>query len=399
MRLLVIFSLMLLGLGGIAMAQDTNAVLYDVEGVSVDVTAKTATQARDGALTQAQHTAFAELMSRLGVADSFTRTMNDDDIAATVQSFEVQNERSSAVRYIGTFNIRFKPNTVRNLLTKSHVAHSEVRSRPYIVMPISNLDGKPVLWEDTTAWRTAWAASPSDSGIVPVIIPAGGPDDVSLLSTADAVEGKNTAIKSLMDKYSAAGALFATLTVKVDDPTAYIVTLKRFDSTGAPVDSTTLTMPPTATKQSAALIMAQIVTKTRTELDKEWRTHPEDTTLVIDGSGASAQPAEPQDADVSIQNMIPNPTAMPAPANDTPTAHMAVGVSIVSLADWTMLKHKLESTPGVAHVNVLSLQRGTTSIDLEYRGTMPNLQQSIALNGMTLALDTPTQTWTLKRSF
>jgi hypothetical protein len=141
--------------------------------------------------------------------------------------------------------------------------------------------------------------------------------------------------------------------------------------------------------------MAQIVTKTRIALDKEWRAHPEDasTTVTIDGNTEAAT-----GQDVSVMNQIPSPVAASA-TNDVPTTHLPVNVTIVSLADWTVIKRKLESAPNVVRVNVLSLQRGTTAIDLEYRGTLQNLQQSISQSGMVLMLDPTTQTWTLKRSF
>ena len=36
-----------------------------------------------------------------------------------VQSFEVQDEHSSSVRYIGTFTVQFRPNAVRDWLGKN----------------------------------------------------------------------------------------------------------------------------------------------------------------------------------------------------------------------------------------------------------------------------------------
>ena len=81
---------------------------YTVADVNADVMADTAAHARDQALMQAERSAYGQLCGRLGVTDNSIK-LTDDALAALVQSFEVQSERVSAVRYIGIFTIRFKP--------------------------------------------------------------------------------------------------------------------------------------------------------------------------------------------------------------------------------------------------------------------------------------------------
>lgn len=81
---------------------------YTIADVNVDVTADNAAHARDQALMQAEREAFTQLCARMGAPASTTK-IDDDSLAALVQSFEVQSEHLSAVRYIGVFTIRFKP--------------------------------------------------------------------------------------------------------------------------------------------------------------------------------------------------------------------------------------------------------------------------------------------------
>jgi len=88
---------------------------YMFADINADVTADNAAHARDKALLQAQRTAYSQLCARMGVADDATN-MSDDAIAMLVQSFEVQSEKVSAVRYIGVFTIRFKPAAVQKKL-------------------------------------------------------------------------------------------------------------------------------------------------------------------------------------------------------------------------------------------------------------------------------------------
>ncbi|MDD3371177.1 MAG: hypothetical protein PHE27_05055, partial [Alphaproteobacteria bacterium] len=59
-----------------------------------------------------QRSAYLQLCERMGVTDS-PDNLSDDDLAALVQSFEVQSEHLSAVRYVGVLTIRFNPAALR----------------------------------------------------------------------------------------------------------------------------------------------------------------------------------------------------------------------------------------------------------------------------------------------
>jgi hypothetical protein len=91
---------------------------YTVADVNADVTADHAGHARDQALAQAERAAFVQLCGRLGVAPERASKFSDDDIAILVQSFDLQSERLSSVRYIGVFTIHFKQAAVQKKLGK-----------------------------------------------------------------------------------------------------------------------------------------------------------------------------------------------------------------------------------------------------------------------------------------
>jgi hypothetical protein len=118
---------------------------YTVADVNADVTADNAAHARDQALIKAERTAFEQLCARLGAPEN-TDKLSDDAIAAMVQSFEVQSEHLSAVRYIGVFTIRFKPTALQKRLGKymsdAAAANSPLttdEARPVTAMPLSHL--------------------------------------------------------------------------------------------------------------------------------------------------------------------------------------------------------------------------------------------------------------------
>jgi hypothetical protein len=90
---------------------------FTVTDVTADVTADSATHARDQALMQAERAAYVQLCSRMNVPESAAK-LNDNGVAALVQSFDLQSEKVSALRYIGVFTIRFKPQSVQRKLGK-----------------------------------------------------------------------------------------------------------------------------------------------------------------------------------------------------------------------------------------------------------------------------------------
>ncbi|MFA4994100.1 MAG: hypothetical protein WC521_02215 [Bdellovibrionales bacterium] len=102
---------------------------YTITDVKVDVTADTAAHARDQALMQAERKAFVQLCARLET-DTDANKFSDDDIAALVQSFEVQNERLSAVRYIGIYTIHFSPSAVQRAVSAWFMPSAVVEEPP-----------------------------------------------------------------------------------------------------------------------------------------------------------------------------------------------------------------------------------------------------------------------------
>ncbi|MDD5586869.1 MAG: DUF2066 domain-containing protein [Alphaproteobacteria bacterium] len=345
-----------------AVAQDANdAALYQVSDVAVDVTADSAAHARDQAIIQAQRSALDQLLARLGADPVLGQKLDDDAVAALVQAFEVQQERTSAVRYIGTFTVRFKPAAVRNFLGKHGTSYSEVRSKPVVVLPVVNKGGRYVLWEESTPWRTAWEGLVGKGGLVPVVVPVGDLDDIATISTPEAVSGKPEALMALMNKYQAGGALVAVLNADPDklDPKQDIrIDVMRVDATGKANEAEHLSLPPAADAKAFLAELGGGVKQIKGSMEKGWRE-----------SGKAPK---------------------------GPLAHLPVAVPIASLADWTAIKAKLANVPGVSRINVISLARGAADIDLEFHGDIPPLQTALAGQNLVLEQSPATGGWVLR---
>jgi hypothetical protein len=282
-----------------------------------------------------------------------------------VQSFEVQSEHTSAVRYIGTFTVQFRPNAVRSLLGTRNVTYTETRSRPVVIMPVFNTNNHPILWEQATKWRSAWETSAHNHGLVPVVVPAGELDDIAVISTEEAMGGKSVAIKALIDKYQAGGAVVAILNGDLDKPAGqYIVDVQRYDADGNTLTPERITMPAPTSKSGVNATVAQAIKMARSAMEKDWR--QEEKNPATDAAAATGE--NPVTAD-----------------EDHPTVRLPVIVPINTLAEWAQMRRKLTVVPGVVRADVITLVRGSTSIEIEFRGDIQSLQDSLMQNNLTLS--------------
>lgn len=344
------------------MAQDTDsAAIYQITDVAVDVTANNAIGARDQAMMQAQRNAFEQLLSRLGTDAEIASKTSDDTLAAMVQALEVQQERTSAVRYIGTITVQFKPSAVRNLLNKNGTSYVEARSKPLVVFPITNYSGRPVLWEEITVWRKIWEEAARSSGLVPLVIPAGDLDDIALLSTSEAVAGNVEALQVMINKYQTSGAIVATLKTdpeKPDPKKPLEIEVIKYDQHAKASEPVKYSPAAPADANGMKNTLAQTIRQIRSELENGWK-----------------------------QNIK---------AAKGPSTHLPVLVPVASLGEWNHIKQKLGNVPAITKINVIVLTRGQTKIELEFRGEMGDLQSALSQEKLVLEDLGPGGAWIIK---
>src|SRR5271166_614882 len=140
--------LLLLGVimrSGPALAEDQDEGFSAT--VKVDATADSAAAARDLARVDGQRRALTLVIGQLsGSSDSAKLPKLDDKtITDMVDSFEVANERMSAVRYLADYTFHFRPAKVRRLVHTADSTPAEATSRlavvegggkPLIVLPV-----------------------------------------------------------------------------------------------------------------------------------------------------------------------------------------------------------------------------------------------------------------------
>ena len=125
--------------------------------VAVDATADSIVNARDKARHEGEHKALAAIAERLspGAAGSPKLAKLDDNaVTNLVASFEVANERMSAVRYIADYTFHFRPAETQRALKSAGInptaaatpgAPGAPGGKPVAVLPVYQSGGHAVL--------------------------------------------------------------------------------------------------------------------------------------------------------------------------------------------------------------------------------------------------------------
>src|SRR5439155_12309363 len=140
LALAVAFALLLLG-GAAQPGRAAEDDQYSVT-VTVDATSDVIGKAREAARTDGQRRALTALADRLSGSPAAAKLPKLDDKAITdmVASFEVANERMSAVRYVADYTFHFRPDEVDRVLQKAGIGVAgeagAAPGKPLVVLPV-----------------------------------------------------------------------------------------------------------------------------------------------------------------------------------------------------------------------------------------------------------------------
>ena len=377
-RLMTACALLLLGAvamrAGPAPAQEADEA-YSAT-VKVDATADSAAAARETARIDGQRRALAAVIERLSGASEPAKPpkLDDKTITDMVSSFEVANERMSAVRYVADYTFHFRPSKVRRLVrvvetppaengSKSPLEKSpgdkspadiggksptegaskptvESGNRPVVVLPVYRDGSNLVLWDDPNAWRMAWSQRPAGSGPGRLVLPLGDAGDLAAIDAEKAGSGRSEALTAIAQRNSGSEAVVALATARrQDDKLAGLdVTIKRYRS-GHLVDTQASSFEANPAESEADLL----------------KRAAESTAAEIE-SGAKRN----------------------AGARSDQPASLAVTVPITNLGEWVQVRDRLASVSSIRKIDLLSLSRQEARIEVKYVGSQDQLKSSLA---------------------
>ena len=371
--------LMLLAAAPLRAAEDDP---YSVT-VSVDATSETSGKARDQARNDGQRRAFATLVERLSGSNPGAKLakLDDNTLADLVGSFEVANERMSAVRYIADVTYHFRPAEVQRVLQKAGIALGSPGASPLagpaggsdpgktlVVIPVYQSGATAVLWDDPNPWRDAWVQQPPSTGSAGphFAVPLGDAGDLGAIDAAKARAGDPTALAAITRRNGGDEAIVALATSRgtPGNPTSLDVAVRRYRA-GQPVDVHTDTVagnPGERSEQMFRRAVAQIAAN----IESGWKKGP-------------------------------------LPRYDQQGRLTAV-LPITGLDDWVRVRERLAALPVIRSVNLVTLSLQEATIELDYLGSIDQLKTGLAearldlVRGDSPGLPQGSSGWRLARS-
>ena len=362
-----------------ALAQDSEDA-YSAT-VKVDATADGAAAARDAARVDGQRRALAAVVGKLSGASEPAQLPKLDDKAITdmVQSFEVANERMSAVRYVADYTFHFRSAKVRRLVRVADTTPAEGTgkstaegtgkstaegagkstaegagnpaaesgSKSIVVLPVFKNGASLTLWNDPNAWRGAWAQRSAGSGPTHLLLPLGDAGDLAAIDADKAGSGDATGLAAIAKQNGGSETVVALATAR---------------------------------RQEGRLVGVEVSVK-----------HYRAGRLVdAHGNSYDANPGE-DEADIlrrtadavaaDIESGVKKDTA----SSFDRQASLTISVSITSLGEWLQVRNRLASVAAIRKVDLLSLSRQEAKIAVKYIGDQDQLKSRLAEVDLELA--------------
>ncbi|HEX6443334.1 MAG TPA: DUF2066 domain-containing protein [Stellaceae bacterium] len=316
---------MVLSLGAVGPARAQDAEDPNTATVKVDATADSAASAREAARIDGQRRALAAIADRLsgGTGAAKLTKLDDRTITDMVASFEVANEKMSAVRYLADYTFHFRPAALQRVLRNAGVALSDQPAKetgkPAVVLPVYQTASGAVLWDDPNPWRDAWTQSPPATGPVPLSVPLGDISDIAAIDAAKARAGDAEALAAVGKQNGAEDALVALATPRgpADKPSGLDIVVRRYRA-GRLLDSHPETLAANP-GEAADAFLGRAVTTVVAAIESGWK----------------KEPVPHYDQQGSLTAVLP----------------------ITGLDDWVKVRDRLAGVPTIRKVSLVTLSR------------------------------------------
>ena len=333
--------------------------------VAVDATADTVVKAREMARIDGQRRALATVAERLaGGTPAKPPKLDDKAITDLVLSFDVANERMSAVRYAADYTFHFRPEETRRVLQKAGIAAAGEPPKSVILIPVYQSAGQSRLWDDPNPWRQAWEEPPpaggggGGGGAPRPLVPLGDAGDIAAIDADKARSGDAEALLAIARRNGGGDIIVALAALRgpPDRPAGLDATVRRYRA-GRPSDSHAekLTANPGETesdllRRGVAAIVSDIA------------------------SGWKNEAVPHYDQEGSLTAVLP----------------------ITGLDDWVRARDHLAGVPAIRKIALVALTRQEATIEIGYGGNIDQLKASLAEISLDLVRGDPL--WRLART-
>ncbi|RDE06355.1 heavy-metal-associated domain-containing protein [Sphingomonas aracearum] len=371
--------------GGVVLAQIENANRgvapvdssrsYEVGGVQVDVTGKTAEEARYAGWRLAQRRGWQMLTKRLGGGPM----LPDGALNALVTGIVVEHEQIGPTRYVARLGVLFDRGRASSILG---VVDGSARSAPMLVLPLEVSGGAETVFEQRSLWQQAWARFRTGTSAVDYVRPSGGGPDALLLNAGQISRPSRGWWRTVLDLYGAEDMLFPVVRLQRQWPGGPVIGV--FQARHGPDNRAlgSFTLRVSGPEGIPALLDAGVK-----RLDAIYSTALSSGQLAVDPSLAYVPPPMPVDETVTdeagdLDNLLSSLGA------DTGTAAVTITLQYETPAVGavTSTEAAVRSIPGVSAATTTSLALGGVSVmRVTYDADPALLRTSLEQRGWTVS--------------
>ncbi|MBU3991500.1 MAG: heavy-metal-associated domain-containing protein [Alphaproteobacteria bacterium] len=179
---------------GIAPVASTSDI--EIDGIDVDVTGKTAAEAREAGWSEARKLAWAKAGGP---------KLPDNQIESMVSAVVIEREQLGPRRYIARLGVIFDRTRASQFIGDGQAVG--MRSQPLLTIPILHSGGTAQVYEVRSAWQAAWAEFRAGGSAIDYVRPNGGGGDSLLLTAGQATRRSRTWWRNVLDQFGASDVI------------------------------------------------------------------------------------------------------------------------------------------------------------------------------------------------
>ncbi|WP_084583152.1 hypothetical protein [Sphingomonas azotifigens] len=361
------------GQGGAPAAPASTIGSFEVSGVKVDVSGKTADIAREGGWRIAQRKGWSMLSQQLTGKPG---SLSDSALDSIVTGIVVEREQIGPNRYIASLGVQFDRAKAGSILG---VSIAVTHSPPMLLVPLQYSGGVGQVFERDTAWARAWNRLRAAGSTIDYVRLRGTGADRLLVNTGQTLRHGRNWWRTILDQYGAVDMLVAEVQLRRDYPGGPIVGI--FSATHGP-DKTPITSFALRIDNGDAIDALFDTAVGR--IDKAYQAALTDGRLHTDAVLA-ARPPVAQAAPVEPEETA-TPLATPsAEASSAATTSLSVQVDTPNAAAVTASESAVRGVPGVRSATTTSLALGGISvIRVSFDGSQAALRAALESRGWSV---------------
>ncbi len=208
--IILIIILLFISTNNLYAQKSNNKNSYLIDKIFSFAEGESPSESRAEALRKANKAAFEILLQNLNIKNDIIANISDEEIAETVYSRRITNERMAGNYYSANFNIAFVENAITSILEDKE-AQKLIQNQEniFLLFPVEIINNKSFLWGKDNAWRQALEDSIKFSNIRSIVIPQGDYSDISNINLNNIKDNIFSNFAEVLPKYNANTVIIA----------------------------------------------------------------------------------------------------------------------------------------------------------------------------------------------